>query len=182
MRRYTGALFYLIGGTLAGVASAYALIQHAGVEPLGSGTPWQSRIASLDGNAGIYVSSYYLLAGRLPLAAGQLVEASADADDSNETLSSQCVYEIVSTGQLSRWWSLAAAGSISTSAQETLDSGLAVSEPDGTVRITAAAAPQPGNWLKTPSARHFSLLYAAVKTGGRPASQVPPFSITRKGC
>ena len=123
MRRYTGGLFYLIGGALAGTLSAYAMVEHTGIQMLGTNSPWQSRIAALEGATGIYVASSYLLAGRLPLAPGQLVEASAEADNDGEMLTASCTYEITSTGPLPRWWSVAVLnpGGSATSDQAALD-------------------------------------------------------------
>ena len=66
MRRVIWATSYLAGGIAAGALSAYVLIQQAGVEPAGTGTPWYSRAAALTETGDHYVRAHYLLAGRLP--------------------------------------------------------------------------------------------------------------------
>ena len=53
-------------------------------------------------------------------------------------------------------------------------------EADGSVTITAATAPQQGNWLKAPERRRFTLLYSALAETARPLA--PPFSVERGVC
>ena len=64
--------------------------------------------------------------------------------------------------------------------QTTADSDTAVHEADGSVTIAAATTPQPGNWLKAPARRRFTLLYSALASGPRPLD--PPFLIKRGAC
>ena len=42
------------------------------------------------------------------------------------------------------------------------------------------AGQAPGNWLKAPDRRRYTLLYSALSPAPRPL--VPPFTITREGC
>ncbi len=180
MQRWTGGLLYLIGGALAGVASAYAMIQTAGITRLGGEGPWFSRTAGQDG---IYAQSYFLLAGRLPAAPGQLTEAMAERDSAGQPLSASCSYVLSSSGALPLWWSLSAlsSGTNPLSRQRVVDAASAVREADGSLRVAAARTPQPGNWLKLAGGGTFTFLYLATpagRTGGRP----PPLRIERKEC
>jgi hypothetical protein len=182
MRRFIWASLYVAVGVGAGCVSAFALIQQAGVEPAGGGTPWQSRAAALAGPNAFYVRSHYLLEGRLPPAPSQLGEATAETDSDGRTLSGSCSYRITSAGPLPRWWSLGIieAGSGRPALQTTADSDTAVHEADGSVTIAAATSPQPGNWLKAPDRRRFTLIYSALSATAKPLD--PPFAIKRGAC
>ncbi|MCB1431099.1 MAG: DUF1214 domain-containing protein [Alphaproteobacteria bacterium] len=183
MRNYTSGFLYVAGGILVGAITAYVAANNAGQEALAEGSPWKSRVAALDKAAGIYVQDYYLMAGRLPLAPGQFLEASAAEDSDGNTLSASCSYDVISAGSLPQWWSVAAtaSGSASSKIQTVIDENTAVREADGSVRIVVSAVPQPGNWLKIASGRAVILHYAAVPFGSR-GGRAPPFSIRRVGC
>jgi hypothetical protein len=182
MRRFIWATVYMAAGVAAGCISAFALIQSAGVTPVAAGEVWQSRAAALAGPNAFYVRSHYLLEGRLPPAPSQLGEATAETDSDGRPLSGSCSYLISSTGPLPRWWSIGVVESVDASSalQTTADSDTAVHEADGSVRIAAATAPQPGNWLKAPEKRRFTLIYSALASGPRVVE--PPFAIKRGAC
>ena len=182
MRRFIWASLYVTAGIAAGCFSAFALIQSAGVEAVAGDEPWQSRSAAMAGPDAFYVRSHYLLEGRLPPAPSQLGEATADHDKDGQPLTGGCSYRITSTGPLPRWWSIGIVenGATSSAFQATADSDTAVREADGSVQISAATAPQPGNWLKAPDKRHFTLIYSALAE--TPRAVDPPFSIKRGVC
>ena len=182
MRRFIWATVYVAVGVAAGCASAFALIQQAGVEPAASGMPWQSRAEAMAGPNAFYVRSHYLLEGRLPPAPSQLGEATAEKDSDGRPLTGSCSYVITSTGPLPRWWSLGIVETASarSALQTTADSDTAVHEADGSVTITAATRPQPGNWLKAPERRSFTLIYSALSATPKPLD--PPFAIKRGTC
>jgi hypothetical protein len=182
MRRFIWATSYLAGGLAAGCISAFALIQSAGVEPVAGDPPWLSRAGGLADQQSFYVRAHYMIQGRLPPAPGQLTEATAETDADGRPLTNNCLYRLSSTGPLPAWWSLSVIGGDRTQAplQSTADSGSVVRDGAGNVTITAAASPQPGNWLRTPNQRRFTLLYSAAVSA--PATAAPPFTITREGC
>jgi hypothetical protein len=182
MRRFIWATSYLAGGIAVGAISAYVLIQQAGVEPAGAGTPWYSRVAALRETGDHYVRAHYLLAGRLPPVPGQLLEATAETDSDGRPLTGACVYKIVSTGDLPGWWSISVIGGASAYAplQSTAGSDTAIRQPDGTVEILVYPSPRPGNWLKSPTRRRFTILYTALPLSG--AGLAPAFAIRREAC
>ncbi|MCA3555289.1 DUF1214 domain-containing protein [Aestuariivirga sp.] len=192
MLRFIWSTIYVAVGVAAGCASAFALIQRAGLEPPDPGMPWQSRAAALAGPNAFYVRAHYLLEGRLPPAPSQLGEATADTDSDGRPLTGGCSYLIASTGPLPRWWSLGvvepagmvpaprAAAAKDATLQTTADSDTAVHEADGSVTVAAASRPQPGNWLKLPDRRNFTLIYSALPSGPKPLD--PPFAIKRGPC
>lgn len=182
MQRFIWATVYVAAGVAAGCVSAFALIQQAGVEPVAAGEPWQSRSAAMAGPNAFYVRSHYLLEGRLPPAPSQLGEATAETDSKGRALSGSCSYLVTSTGPMPRWWSLGIVEGVDAKAalQTTADSDTAVHEADGSVTISVAASPQPGNWLKAPGLRRFTLIYSALSSSPRPLE--PPFTIKRESC
>ena len=181
MRRFIWATSYLAGGIAAGCMSAYLLIQSAGVEPVADDKPWLTRAPGLADRESFYVRAHYLLEGRLPPAPGQLMEATAETDGEGRPLTTGCIYTLSSSGPLPAWWSLSVIGGDDRMAtlQATADSASVIRDAAGGVTITAAASPQPGNWLRVPDKRRFTLLYSAAT-----AQQIsaPPFTITREGC
>lgn len=182
MRRFIWATSYLAGGIAAGCISAFALIQSAGVEPVAGDAPWVSRTGGPADQQSFYVRAHYMIQGRLPPAPGQLTEATAETDTDGRPLTSNCIYRLSSSGPLPAWWSLSMIGGAGAKAplQSTADSGSVLHDASGSVTITAAASPQPGNWLRTPDQRRFTLLYSAADKG--PGIAAPPFTITREGC
>jgi hypothetical protein len=182
MKRFIWATLYVASGVAVGCFSAFALIQSAGVETVTGDAPWQSRASAMAGSDAFYVRAHYLLEGRLPPAPSQLGEATAESDDEGRPLTGACSYVITSTGPLPRWWSIGIVqGSAASAAlQTTADSDTAVREADSSVIIIAATTPQPGNWLKAPERRHFTLLYSALADAAGPPA--PPFSIKRGAC
>lgn len=182
MQRFIWATVYVAVGVAAGCFSAFVLIQQAGVKPVAAGVPWQSRSAALAGPNAFYVRSHYLLEGRLPPAPSQLGEATAETDSDGRPLTGSCSYLISSTGPLPRWWSLGIIEGATAKAalQTTADSDTTVHEADGSVKIAAATGPQPGNWLKAPNQRSFTLIYSALSSS--PRALEPPFAIKRGAC
>jgi hypothetical protein len=183
MRRFIWATSYLAGGIAAGCLSALVVIQSAGVEPLADDPPWISRTESLAGRQSFLVRAHYMMEGRLPPAPGQLTEATAETDADGRPLTSNCMYRLSAAGPLPAWWSLSVTGGTDPQAtlQATADSASVLRGGDGQVSITAATAPQPGNWLRVPPGnRRFTLLYWALAEGDDDAA--PPFAITREGC
>lgn len=182
MRRFIWATSYLAGGIAAGCLSAYVLIQSSGVTPIDGGKPWLSRAAGLAGSGAFYVRAHYLMEGRLPPAPGQLMEATAETDGDGRPLTDNCAYRISSSGPLPAWWSLSVIGASGAAAplQATADSSSVIRSADGSVTIMAAPEPRPGNWLRTPGKRRFTLLYSATASATK--GMVPPFTITREDC
>lgn len=184
MRRILGGMIYLAVGVAVGAFSAYLAIENAGVEAVSNGSPWLSRAAAMEGGSGFYVRSHYLMEGRLPPAQGQLTEAVAETDSDGQPLTTTCRYRLSSTGPQPRWWSVAVTGwgNDSTSRQTVVDADTVIRDVNGSVTILASRMPQPGNWLKAPDARRFTILYSAIPVSGRQSSPEPAFSITREAC
>jgi hypothetical protein len=182
MRGLAGGIVFLTGGLVAGAFSAYAMIQSIGEAPAGGSGPWLDRPAAMTTASDYYVRAHYMIEGRLPPAPGQLSEAVAETDSAGASLTTSCRYILRSSRPLPRWWSLAALDSGDASLQATADSDSVIREPDGSTAITASVSPAPGNWLKVPETRRFSLIYTTLSAGAAGKSALPPFTITPEGC
>lgn len=177
-------MVYLVAGIIAGMASAYVVIENTGDEPLGSNGIWNSRAEGLAGGSAFYARAHFMMQGRLPPAPGQIDEVTAETDSSGKALTGDCRYNLLSTGPLPHWWSLVLLNTgTDTSSQQAIASvDTTIREADGSVIIHAAGPPQAGNWLKTDATRHYTLLYSALATGGQRLAGVAPFTITREDC
>ncbi len=184
MRSLAEGMAYLVAGIIAGMASAYVVIENTGDEPLGGNGIWNSRAEGLAGSSAFYVRAHFMMQGRLPPAPGQIDEATAETDSLGKALTGDCRYKLVSTGQMPRWWSLVLLNTgVETSSQQAIASAdTTIRESDGSVIVHAAVSPQPGNWLKTDAARRYTLLYSALASGGQRLASTPPFTITREDC
>jgi len=182
MRRFIWASTYAAGGLAAGCLSAFLMIQNAGLEPVVAGGPWQSRQAALSGPSAFYARAHYMLAGRVPPAPGQIIEAAAETDDGGQPLRVTCTYRLTAQEPLPAWWSLSteAGGAADAGMQAAAESNTVIRAADGSLTIMASAPPAPGNWLKLPEQRRISLLYTALSPA--PAVTAAPFTITREGC
>ncbi len=182
MRRFIWASTYAAGGLAAGCLSAFLMIQNAGLEPVEAGSPWHSRQAALSGPQAFYARAHYMLAGRVPPAPGQIIEATAETDDGGQPLRVTCTYRLTAREPLPAWWSLStvSGGTADASMQAAAGSNTVIHGPDGSLTIMASGLPAPGNWLKLPGQRRISLLYTALSPA--PAVTAPPFTISRESC
>ena len=61
----------------------------------------------------------------------------------------------------------------------------AIAETDGTIRVSVAPTPRPGNWIAAPDNRGFELIYSAAGSDGGAgfaSGNVPLFTIKQAGC
>ncbi|MCB1378989.1 MAG: DUF1214 domain-containing protein [Alphaproteobacteria bacterium] len=189
MKRLLNGPAFLVAGLIMGVASAVVAVDSFGNSLVEAGSPWQGRAIPASGRASPYVTAHYLLDGRLPQPAGQMIEFSAISDNAGNRITSSCIFRLVMTKEAQpRWWSVTALGNVADRklAQTVVTSDTVVAEADGEIRIVVSRDPQAGNWLMAPRSGAYSLLYTAshetslALTGaaGRPAL----LSINREGC
>ena len=182
MRRFIWASTYAAGGLAAGCLSAFLMIQNAGLEPVVAGGPWQTRQAAPPGPSTFYARAHYMLAGRVPPAPGQIIEATAETDDDGQPLRVTCTYRLTARDPLPAGWSLSpvAGATADVRMQAAAGSDTVIRAADGSLTVMASAQPAPGNWLRLPEQRQISLLYTAMSPA--PAITVAPFTITRESC
>ena len=109
MRQIVSAPFFIAGGALAGVASAYVAAQMLGTTAAAVDSNWKSRDISAASAVHPYTIAHFLLAGRLPPSVGQFVELSADRDAEGQPVTAACIYTLsLKAGKAPHWWSLSA--------------------------------------------------------------------------
>jgi hypothetical protein len=168
MRTGLKATAAIIGGCVAGVASAYAVM---GSLDAGEG-PWRDRQAGVvSGNP--YALARQLLTGRLP-APAPAAEFEYARDEDGAALDPDCTYLIEGKVPAALWWSLAAGSGGGGRRPSSIASGEAVAEQDGTVRIRVSPEPQPGNWIAPPSAGPFVIRLALFRQGRETGETRPP--------
>ena len=150
------------------------------------GSAWEARDMSAASRAHPYAIAHYLLDGRLPPSEGQFVELTAERDAEGKAVVATCDYALtLEAGTLPRWWSLSAYAGTLTPEGSTVMSPTAVTEADGSLKITVSRHPQPGNWIKAPASGQYKLIFTASESAG--ASSGKPktpglFAIARSGC
>jgi hypothetical protein len=183
--RVSEAYWFVAGGLLVGLASALGGVAVWGAAPVVASNPWQTWDISPASRAYPYALAHYLLAGRFPPATGQMREYTAHRSNDGGVLASACTYVLAATKPPAQWWSVAAlsGGSIVSSAAAIQSAQSAVTEADGSLRITISRQPAPGNWLEAPQAGSFSLLYTEAESSASfHAAGAPVFTITRSNC
>lgn len=182
MKPVFSAPFFILGGALAGVASAYLATQTLGLTGLAGGSPWQARNVAASALVHPYTIAYYLLGGRLPPSGGPFVEFTASTDDSGNPLTASCDYVLsLQPGNQPAWWSLTALEEAADGKATVMSQGI-VAEADGSVRLSASRHPQPGNWVAVPRSGRYHLLYTASRETGASAEAVPLFSLVKGSC
>lgn len=186
----TWARYALCG--VAGLAlGAGAAIWSVRAGALGSGErmgAWTSGTDFGSRDAGLRDRAVVAMRGLLALPASEARYYSAEADDAGQPLDGRCSYRVAGGAVPARWWSLTLYGS---------DNYL-VANPDNIYSVasltlpaaeqngwTATVAPkrQPGHWLPSSGAGHFSLTlrtYLPTSDASLTRAQLP--SITRQGC
>ncbi len=186
MKLFISAPFFLAGGIIAGISSAFLATQTFGTTAAIKDSPWEMRDNSPGSAVHPYTTAHYLLDGRLPPSAGQFLELTAEHDAGGKPINASCDYLLtLPAGKTPRWWSIAAFAGRLTADGSTLMNQSAVAETDGSFRIAVTRHPQPGNWIKAPASGRFTLLYMSSKsqagTSGRPATPAL-FTIATSGC
>ena len=184
-KKLPSAALTLAAGAIAGLISAMVAIESLGREPAAPGSIWQSRDTSPDGVAHPYAVAHYLLQGRLPASSDQTHEFAADRDAEGNRISAECIYTLNGTPDNAHWWSLSAgSGTRGTNPRSTyLTSSDAVRNADGTLTVTLAQHPMPGNWIRPPPPGRYVRIYtvAGFAAAGA-AGAVPPFTLATARC
>ncbi|MGL4295442.1 MAG: DUF1214 domain-containing protein [Aestuariivirga sp.] len=177
-----GGPVFLLAGAIAGLLSAYIASDALGTAPIRAGSPWMERKTTADSPAQPYAVAHFLLGGRLPPPPTQMTELTAALDDDGRRLTSACIIELtLPAGPRPRWWSLGVLGHSGS----LLTSDAAIAETDGTIRVSVAPTPRPGNWIAAPDNRGFELIYSAAGSDGGAgfaSGNVPLFTIKQAGC
>lgn len=176
---------YLVAGAVVGLSSAIWAVDYYGSATADADSIWQSWDFVGRNNANPYSLAHYLISGRLPPAAGQMREFSAQRSSDGAPLDAACSYELFSDPAPDGWWSMAAyaTGKTDQRSDGLITADTTINEHDGSLRVTVAPRPAGGNWVRSPGSGSFSILYTVSESS---PSQVvvtsPLFTIERNGC
>ena len=191
MRLLTGTLFALAVATLVGLGMTYfALTRGAafGALPIDSWTAWP-KTGTVEADP--YARASIARTGRLPVALGDGVSFTVQADDNGKPLDGRCEVVLAGITPAARYWTLTlynpngdlAANSIN---RYGFTSEEIVRRADGNFEIVAAPRANPGNWLPTGGVERYQLvlrLYdTAVGVSTKAGREVPMPAVSTRSC
>jgi hypothetical protein len=184
MRNLLSGTFYLGLGAVVGYVSATGAIGSIGASPAGTGGTWLRWDTAPSSAAHPYAIAHYLLQGRFPPPAGQVVEFVTSRDKDGNPIDADCSYSVTGKPDLARWWSIAIpTGIAGRAANPVITAETAVLNAGGQLALTISPHPAPGNWLRPASDANFSLLYTVAAPAVAPdAAAAPPLTVSRLGC
>ena len=191
MRLLTSTLFALLVAAAVGLGLTYfALTRGAafGALTIGSWTAWPKTGTA---DADPYARAAIARTGRLPVALGDGVSFTAQADDDDKPLDGRCDVVLFGVTPAARFWTLTLYnpdGELVANSVERFGftSQEIVRRADGSFEIIVSPRASPGNWLPTGGIERYSLvlrLYdTAVGVATKAGREVPMPSIETRSC
>ena len=191
MRLLLGSLFALAVAAVVGLGATYlALTRGAafGALSIGSWTAWP-KTGTVDAEP--YARATIARTGQLPIALGDGVSFTAQADDSSKLLDGRCDVVLSGITPAARFWTLTlyntdgelVANSVNRygfSSQEI------VRRADGSFEIVVGPRANSGNWLPTGGVERYALVLrfydTAVGVSTKAGREVPMPSISTRSC
>jgi hypothetical protein len=191
VRLLIGTLFAFVVAAAVGLGATYlALTRGAafGALTIGSWTAWPKTGTA---DADPYARATIARTGQLPIALGDGVSFTAQADDDGKLLDGRCDVVLSGVTPPARFWTLTlynADGELVANAVNRygFSSQEIVRHADGSFEITVAPRANPGNWLPTGGAERYALvlrLYdTAVGVATKAGREVPMPSVETRSC
>jgi len=191
VRLLTSTLFALLVAAAVGLGLTYfALTRGAafGALTIGSWTAWPKTGTA---DADPYARAAIARTGRLPVALGDGVSFTAQADDDDKPLDGRCDVVLFGVTPAARFWTLTLYnpdGELVANSVERFGftSQEIVRRADGSFEIIVSPRASPGNWLPTGGIERYSLvlrLYdTAVGVATKAGREVPMPSIETRSC
>ena len=191
MRLLLGSLFALAVAAAVGLGMTYfALTRGAAFSGLtiGSWTAWP-KTGTLDADP--YARATIARTGQLPVALGDGVSFTAQADDKGKLLDGRCDVVLSGVTPAARFWTLTlynvsgelVANSVS---RYGFTSQEIVRRADGSFEIVAAPRANAGNWLPTGGVERYALVLrfydTAVGVSTKAGREVPMPTISTRSC
>lgn len=191
MRLLLGTLFALAVAAVVGLGATYfALTRGAafGALTIGSWTAWP-KTGTVDADP--YARATIARTGQLPIALGDGVSFTVQADDNGKILDGRCDVVLTGVTPAARFWTLTlynvngelVANSINRygfSSQEVARNA------DGSFQIAVGPRADPGNWLPTGGVERYSLILrfydTAVGVSTKAGREVPMPSVSTRSC
>ena len=191
MRLLIGSLFALAVAALVGLGATYlALTRNIAFNSLtiGAWTAWP-KMGTVEADP--YARATIARTGQLPIALGDGVPFTAQADDQGKLLDGRCDVVISGVTPAARFWTVTlyspngdlVANSVNRSG---FTSQEIVRHADGSFEITVAPRANPGNWLPTGGVERYTLLLrfydTAVGVSTKAGREVPMPAVTTRSC
>jgi hypothetical protein len=191
VRLLLGSLFAFFVAALVGLGSTYFALSRGvafGALSIGSWTAWPK---SGTADADPYARATIARTGQLPMALGDGVSFSAQADDKGKILDGRCSVVVSGVTPAARFWTLTlynasgelvanSVGRYGFTSEEILRSA------DGRFSITVAPRANPGNWLPTGGVERYALVLrfydTAIGVATRASREVPMPVIKTGSC
>ena len=191
MRLLLGSLFALAVAAVIGLGATYlALTRGAafGALSIGSWTAWP-KTGTLDADP--YARATIARTGQLPIALGDGVSFTVQADDNGKLLDGRCDVVLSGVTPAARFWTLTlynvngelvanSVGRYGFTSQEI------VRHADGSFEFAVGPRASPGNWLPTGGVERYALVLrfydTAVGVSTRAGREVPMPSVSTRSC
>jgi hypothetical protein len=153
-RRVASAFgIFALALTLA-LVSAWWMIFHAPRSLAIANGPWRTSTVAGSTDADLYTRAIVAVTALFALNRSETIYFSAEESDTHQRLRARCSYAVEGKSLDARWWSITAYADdnflIPNVAQRfSYNMGNLKTGPEGSFRIIAAAAEQPGQWLPT---------------------------------
>ena len=191
MRLLLGSLFAFVVAALVGLGATYFALSRGaafGALSIGSWTAWP-KSGTVDADP--YARATIARTGQLPMALGDGVSFSAQADDSGRALDGRCNVAVTGITPAARFWTLTlynVAGDLVANSvgRYGFTSEEIVRNADGSFAIDVAPRASPGNWLPTGGVERYELVLrfydTAIGVATRASREVPMPAIKTRRC
>jgi hypothetical protein len=191
VRLLFGSLFALAVAAIVGLGATYfALTRGAAFSALSIGS-WTARPKTGTVDADPYARAMIARTGQLPMALGDGVSFTAQADDNGKLLDGRCDVVLSGVTPAARFWTLTlynvdgelVANSVN---RYGFTSQEIVRHADGSFEIAVAPRANPGNWLPTGGVERYALILrfydTAVGVSTKAGREVPMPAINTRSC
>lgn len=191
MRLLLGSLFALAVAAVVGLGATYlALTRGAtfGALTIGSWTAWP-KTGTVDAEP--YARATIARTGQLPIALGDGVSFTTQADDSGKVLDGRCDVVLSGITPAARFWTLTlynAGGELvaNSVSRYGFTSQEIVRHADGSFELVVGPRANPGNWLPTGGVERYALVLrfydTAVGVSTKAGREVPMPAVSTRSC
>jgi hypothetical protein len=191
VRLLLGSLFALTVAAAVGLGATYlALTRGAtfGALTIGSWSAWP-KTGTVDAEP--YARATIARTGQLPVALGDGVSFTAQADDGGKFLDGRCDVILAGATPAARFWTLTLYNSAGELVANSINrygftSQEIVRHADGSFEIAVGPRANPGNWLPTGGVERYALVLrfydTAVGVSTKAGREIPMPAVNTKGC
>jgi hypothetical protein len=150
--RSTFIILLLFIGLIGGWGSALYAVDAGGSLAMAQ-NGWRRWDTAATERSGVYAIAHYLLRGAVPPPDALFQNYYSAVDSDGAALDGDCAYAVDMPPIAARWWSLTAGPEVPSPREQpaAITSDGALSRKDGSLSITIAPTPMPGNWLEPPN-------------------------------